>query len=49
MITFSMNGEAVDVDVDPVTPILWVVRETLGMTGERIRELPIANHQFAVS
>ncbi|QLC22287.1 (2Fe-2S)-binding protein [Parasphingopyxis sp. CP4] len=35
MITFSMNGEAVDVDVDPVTPILWVVRETLGMTGTK--------------
>lgn len=35
MITFSMNGETVDVDVDPVTPILWVVRETLGMTGTK--------------
>ena len=35
MITFSMNGEAVDVDVDPATPILWVVRETLGMTGTK--------------
>ena len=43
MITFSMNGEAVDVDVDPVTPILWVVRETFGMTCERIRELPIVS------
>lgn len=35
MISFTMNGEAVDVDIDPVTPILWVVRESLGMTGTK--------------
>ncbi len=35
MITFTINGEQQSLDVDPAMPILWVVREKLGMTGTK--------------
>jgi aerobic-type carbon monoxide dehydrogenase small subunit (CoxS/CutS family) len=35
MITFSVNGQARSVDVDPATPVLWVLRDTLGLTGTK--------------
>jgi len=35
MIRFLVNGKAVEVDVDPATPLLWVLRESLGMTGTK--------------
>ena len=35
MITINVNGKNYEVDVDPTTPILWVVRETLGLTGTK--------------
>ncbi|MGI9260252.1 MAG: (2Fe-2S)-binding protein [Gammaproteobacteria bacterium] len=35
MANFTINGETVDVDVDPRTPLLWVVREHLKMTGTK--------------
>lgn len=35
MIKLNVNGEASEVDVDPATPILWVVRENLNMTGTK--------------
>src|SRR5678809_1369663 len=31
----SVNGERKDVDVDPTTPLLWVLREDLKMTGTK--------------
>ena len=31
----SVNGERRDVDVDPSTPLLWVLREELKMTGTK--------------
>jgi len=31
----SVNGERKDVDVDPTTPLLWVLREELKMTGTK--------------
>lgn len=34
-ITFFVNGETRSVDVDPDTPLLWVVRDTLGLTGTK--------------
>lgn len=34
-ITLTVNGKAHAVDVDPQTPLLWVLRDTLGMTGTR--------------
>jgi aerobic-type carbon monoxide dehydrogenase small subunit (CoxS/CutS family) len=35
MITLTVNGKAHQVDVDPNTPLLWVLREQLGMTGTK--------------
>jgi isoquinoline 1-oxidoreductase alpha subunit len=33
--TLKINGEAHDVDVDDDTPLLWVLRDVLGMTGTK--------------
>jgi aerobic-type carbon monoxide dehydrogenase small subunit (CoxS/CutS family) len=35
MITFMVNGQARSVDIDPNTPLLWVLRDTLGLTGTK--------------
>jgi len=35
MINLKVNGKAYQVDVDPSTPILWVIRENLGLTGTK--------------
>ncbi len=35
MITLNVNGKAMKVDADPDTPILWVLRDSLGMTGTK--------------
>jgi isoquinoline 1-oxidoreductase alpha subunit len=35
MISLTINGKAKQVNVDPNTPILWVLRDTLGMTGTK--------------
>jgi isoquinoline 1-oxidoreductase subunit alpha len=35
MITFTVNGQARSVDVEPETPLLWVLRDTLGLTGTK--------------
>ena len=35
MIEFSLNGESVRTDVDPNTPLLWVVRDVFGLTGSK--------------
>jgi len=34
-ISFTVNGGPVTVDVDPDMPLLWVVREKLGLTGTK--------------
>ena len=34
-ITLKVNGETKKVDVDPQTPLLWVLRDTLGLTGTK--------------
>jgi isoquinoline 1-oxidoreductase alpha subunit len=34
-ITMTVNGEEHTVDVDPDTPLLWVLRDTLGLTGTK--------------
>jgi len=31
----NVNGNAVEVDVDPETPLLWVLRDALGLTGTK--------------
>jgi len=34
-ITLAVNGQARSVDVEPDTPLLWVLRDTLGLTGTK--------------
>jgi aerobic-type carbon monoxide dehydrogenase small subunit (CoxS/CutS family) len=34
-IAFEVNGESRKVDVDPTMPLLWVLRETLALTGTK--------------
>jgi isoquinoline 1-oxidoreductase subunit alpha len=33
--TIHLNGKDVRVDADPSTPILWALRDTLGLTGTK--------------
>src|SRR4051794_1717653 len=33
--SFTLNGRATQVDVDPSTPLLWVLRDHLGLTGTK--------------
>ncbi len=35
MANFTVNGEAREVDADPNTPLLWVLREHLKITGTK--------------
>src|SRR5438876_8527476 len=35
MSTLNINGQNRQVDADPSTPILWALRDTLGMTGTK--------------
>jgi isoquinoline 1-oxidoreductase alpha subunit len=34
-ISITVNGQEHTVDVDPGTPLLWVLRDTLGLTGTK--------------
>src|SRR3954468_19572010 len=34
-ISIPVNGQTRSVDVDPDTPLLWVIREDLGLTGTK--------------
>jgi aerobic-type carbon monoxide dehydrogenase small subunit (CoxS/CutS family) len=35
MIKLNVNGKDVSVDVDPDTPLLWMLRDALGLTGTK--------------
>jgi aerobic-type carbon monoxide dehydrogenase small subunit (CoxS/CutS family) len=35
LIALSVNAKRVMVDVDPSTPLLWVLRDNLGLTGTK--------------
>jgi isoquinoline 1-oxidoreductase alpha subunit len=35
MIQFSVNGRPVQVDIEPEMPLLWVLRDELGLTGTK--------------
>ena len=35
MVAFTLNGKKVSVDVAPDTPLLWVIRDNLGLTGTK--------------
>ena len=34
-IRFMLNGNAVHLDVNPETPLLWVLRDTVGLKGTK--------------
>jgi isoquinoline 1-oxidoreductase alpha subunit len=35
MVKLTINGKSHDVDVEPDTPLLWVIRDTVGLTGTK--------------
>jgi isoquinoline 1-oxidoreductase subunit alpha len=35
MAALNINGKSLEANVDPQTPLLWVLRDTLGMTGTK--------------
>jgi isoquinoline 1-oxidoreductase alpha subunit len=35
MISLTINGKSHSVDVDPATPLLWVIRDAVGLTGTK--------------
>ena len=35
MVKLNVNGKLLEADVDPQTPLLWVLRDTLGLTGTK--------------
>ncbi|WP_460275376.1 (2Fe-2S)-binding protein [Celeribacter sp. ULVN23_4] len=35
MTRFTINGKAIEVDVEDDTPLLWVIRDEIGLTGTK--------------
>jgi isoquinoline 1-oxidoreductase alpha subunit len=35
MAKLGINGQTVDIDVEPDTPLLWAIRENIGLTGTK--------------
>ena len=35
MLHLTINGKSHDVDVEPDTPLLWVIRDSVGLTGTK--------------
>jgi isoquinoline 1-oxidoreductase subunit alpha len=35
MVRLTINGSSIDVNVDPGTPLLWAIREQVGLTGTK--------------
>ena len=35
MARLTINGKTLEIDVDPSTPLLWAIREQLGLTGTK--------------
>jgi aerobic-type carbon monoxide dehydrogenase small subunit (CoxS/CutS family) len=33
--TIRVNGRSVDVEADPATPVLWILRDHLGLSGTK--------------
>lgn len=36
MISLTINGKAQELDIDPDTPLLWVLRDELNLTGTKL-------------
>ena len=35
MIRLTINGKSHNIDVEPETPLLWAIREQVGLTGTK--------------
>jgi len=35
MISITVNGQAHELDIEPETPLLWVIRDEIGLTGTK--------------
>lgn len=35
MLSLRLNGKSYNVEVEPETPLLWVIRDTIGLTGTK--------------
>ena len=35
MVSLNVNGKSYEADVDPRTPLLWTLRDTIGLTGTK--------------
>ena len=35
MVSFTLNNQRVSVDAEPATPLLWVIRDHVGLTGTK--------------
>jgi len=35
MVRLTINGKTFELDVEPATPLLWVIREQVGLTGTK--------------
>jgi len=35
MVAFTVNGEARTLDIDPEMPLLWAIRDVIGLTGTK--------------
>ena len=35
MVSFTLNNKRVSVDADPKTPLLWAIRDHVGLTGTK--------------
>ena len=35
MVSFTLNNRQVSVDADPGTPLLWAIRDHVGLTGTK--------------
>jgi isoquinoline 1-oxidoreductase alpha subunit len=35
-IRFELNGEAISLEIEDDTPLLWVLRDEIGLTGEAV-------------
>ena len=49
MADISVNGKTHQVDADPDTPLLWVLREWVGLTGTNtfLTEIAVAGRRLA--
>ena len=47
MAKLNVNGKTVDVKVDGDTPLLWALREQVGLTGTNVERNPVDSFCYA--